>query len=78
MNTQPKPIAYYSIAGNFGIEIVNICDVDDDIVYRYTNDSKTMSAKLESFYDSGTGHYEAAFKDKNGTVFFINEFMRID
>ena len=73
-----KPIAYYSIAGELGIEIVNIeHGVDDTIYYRYTNDQKVFSSTLITDYDSDSGTYDVCFKDENGTMFSTNDFMRV-
>lgn len=66
-------IAYKSLCNNFGIiidEIIN--DVDDYVVFRYTDDKKTRKAKIY-YTNSGRTYFRTSVGRQ-----YLDEFMRSD
>lgn len=77
-----KPYAYCSIAGELGIELLSIdYGIDDVINYRYTNDPTILSSTISEFEEEvaeDSMFMKSGFKDKNGTVFYFSDFLRLD
>ena len=68
-----RVIAVYSLAGDMGIEIFKV--LDDEVIWRYTNEIQLRSSKLKENYTDD----EVSYSFRIGNSFInLNECMRVE
>ena len=68
-----RVIAVYNLAGNMGIEIFKV--LDDEVIWRYTNEIQLRSSKLKENYTDD----EVSYSFRIGNSFInLNECMRVE
>lgn len=67
-----KPIAVYSICNSFGIEILDIDDYSDNVMWKWSNETKERSSSIQYNLDG-----EAYFMVGTENQVFLNECIKI-
>ena len=68
-----RVIAVYSLAGDMGIEIFKV--LDDEVIWRYTNETQLRSSRLKENYTED----EVSYSFRIGNSFInLNECMRVE
>ena len=68
-----RVIAVYSLAGDMGIEIFKV--LDDEVIWRYTNENQLRSSRLKENYTDD----EVSYSFRIGNSFInLNECMRVE
>ena len=68
-----RVIAVYSLAADMGIEIFKV--LDDEVIWRYTNETQLRSSRLKENYTED----EVSYSFRIGNSFInLNECMRVE